>query len=82
MSTNAALMKDYRTHCFHSIYYNGRFPRKVSDLGGNRRNTQKTGSRTHSLLPHPDLLSESLGDMKDNISNTKNDSIKFITLKF
>lgn len=35
---------------------------------------------TCSPLPHPDLPSESSDDMKDDIPNTKNDTIKLMPL--
>lgn len=37
---------------------------------------------TCTPLPHPELPSESLDDMKDATPNTKNDPIRFMSLKF
>lgn len=46
VNANIVVLKDYRTHCFHSICCNRTVPEKASDLGGNRRKaSQKAGSR-------------------------------------
>lgn len=81
VNTNIVVMKDYRIHCFHNIM--GEFPKRQLLLlppGWQLKESCQQQPAHHSPLPHPDLPSESLDDMKDDIPNTRNDTIKLMSL--